>query len=212
MNIQKIIIVVVLLVLAAGGYYLIRKDTTEPSVTTETGGVTIETEDSVTTNKKGVGSLMQLMGLGQNTMCTFSYADSNTGQTSSGEFYYDSANSKFRVNSITQDTGAVYVTHMINDSENVYMWSDGEGEEAFAMKIPASTGDDTYAQNFESSEPNRPLSMDQNVDYDCDMWRVDQNLLVPPSTIEFMDMTSMMQGMKDVMPEGFALPAGFPGQ
>ncbi len=213
MNTKTLIIAVVLLVAAAGGYYLVtnNQSSSPAMVGNDDGPNQPETAENTFTGKKGMGSLMGLMGFGQNTMCTFSYVDSSTGQTSSGEFYYDGGNQKFRVDSSTQADGAVYVTHMINDGDFAYVWSEGE-EENFAMKMSADMSGDANTQDYDSSEPNKPVSMDQEVEYDCNSWRVDNSMFIPPSSIEFMDMASMMQAAMEGMPEGFSLPEGFPGQ
>jgi len=211
MNTKTNIVAVVLLLVAAGGYYFINNNQSDTSAVVENENSQLENIEDFETGQKGKGSLMGLMGLGQNTMCIFSYSDANTGQTNSGEFYFDGSNEIFRVDSLTQEQGVVHVMHMINDSESLYMWSEAEGD-SFAIKMPAEAQIDVNSQDLESPESNKPLSMDQEVEYDCDSWRVDSNLFVPPSSIEFTNMAEMMNGMMGGVPEGFTLPEGFPGQ
>lgn len=211
MNTKTITVVVILLLVAATGYYFFNNDQSKTSVAVKEQNSVADTPLDTPTNERGMGSLMSLMGLGQNTLCTFSYVDESTGQTSSGEFYYDGGSNKFRVDSTTEADGTMFVTHMINDSESSYMWSEGSGE-TFAIRMSADVNTDSSVQEYDTDGPNEPLSMDQEVDYDCNSWRVDNSVFVPPADVEFMDMAGMMQEALEGMPEGFTLPEGFPAQ
>lgn len=211
MNTKTITVAVILLLIAATGYYFFNNDQSKTSVGVEEQNSPADTLEDTSTGESGMGSLMGLMGLGQNTMCTFSHVDEGTGQTSNGEFYYDGGSQRFRVDSTTQVDGAMYVTHMINDSESSYVWSEGSGE-TFAIKMSADVNTDSNVQEYDTDGPNKPLSMDQEVDYDCNSWRVDNRVFIPPADVEFTDMASMMQKALEGMPEGFTLPEGFPAQ
>ena len=213
MNIKNIVVVLTLILLAMGGYYFLGSgDKSSESNNTQNDASQSELETS--DRQQGRGALLSFLGQGRSVMCTFSHQDAETSFKSEGEFYFDGVSEKFRVDSTTNDENETYVTHMINDGEFTYLWSEETGDQAFAMKMSADIHTKAEAQEFVDSnnDNNKPVSLEEEVEYDCNSWSVDGTKFIPPSNVEFMDMASMMQEMMGGLPEGFDLPAGFPGQ
>ena len=215
MNKQTIVIAVVLLLVAASGYYFVNSSSEQSTPNIENQEQSESTNDapSLSDRLQGRGSLMSFLGLGRTVRSTYSHSDTEANVTSEGEFFYDGTSEKFRVDSTTKDDSGTYIMHMINDGEFAYLWSEGE-DEPFAMKMSADVHSEANAQEFAgpTDDSNRQVSVDAEVEYDCDSWRVDSSKFVPPSDVVFTDMAAMMKEMMEGMPEGFELPAGFPGQ
>lgn len=213
MNTKIISIAIILLLLAAGGYYLMNINISEDNAEADTNIKTPAREDAtVSARQQGRGSLMSFLGLGESVNCTFSNTDTATGIVSSGEFYFDADSKRFRVNITTRDQNGTSITSMINDSEFSYVWSE-DGAETFAMKMTAdlfAPGTNTPAYVGSNQAENKQISLDAEVAYDCDSWRVDGGIFVPPAGIEFMDMASMMEDFQTSLPAGFDIPTEVP--
>lgn len=210
MNTKTIVIGIALLLVAAGGYYLVNSGTESAALPEAENNNVHSVDAEVSDRQQGRGALMAFLGLGRTVMCTFSHEDTENGFSSDGEFYFDGTSKRFRVDSTTRGESDSYVTHMINDGEFAYVWSEGE-DETFAMKMSADIHSDVETQDFDGpgESDNRQVNLEEEVEYDCDSWRVDNSLFVPPTNIEFMDMASMMENMMNHMPEGFEIPTSF---
>lgn len=178
------------------------------TVETESTSEEVEENDS-SFQEEGFGSLAAFFGLGRDLTCTFSHTDTETGALSTGDFYYDGGAERFRVDSTSSVDGGTYVSHMINDRESLYLWTEGT-EGTFAIRMNSETYESNQdLPNTEGQNETQPFSVDEQVEYDCDPWNVDATLFAPPAGVEFLDMESMMQDMMQNMPEGFELPEGF---
>lgn len=149
---------------------------TRQNVSTSTE-VTTETETSPspesTAQKK---TLKDLMGM-NNQQCTITLAGNHTG-----EFYISSG--KVRGNFAIVAGGQSIGTHIIVNSEAMYMWVDGQSTgyktDINAMATPAT------------GAANTSVDLNQEVEYSCEPWNVDASFFVLPSSITFTSMSALM--------------------
>lgn len=109
-------------------------------------------------------------------------------------------------NYATKDEGGTpktSISHMINDGEYLYLWTEGEGT---AIKIKAPEPGDTtalkdqadkytsQAPKFESEDDYRALQT-QGYTINCESVGSSATQFVPPADITFTDVASMMQAL-----------------
>ncbi|MCA9366595.1 hypothetical protein KC722_03375, partial [Candidatus Kaiserbacteria bacterium] len=123
---------------------------------------TADTKDNVPLS--GFGSFMSLMGLGKNLTCEFSSVADETGGAVAGTVYI--SGERLRGDFEMEQAGTVMESHMIQDGEYSYTWSESaEGTFALKMKTDDSTYEATPAGG--DSVPARQMTPDQDVRYDC---------------------------------------------
>lgn len=210
MGLQKIVVLCVALVAVVGGYWLIASSgadeaTAVPVATEQESAAAPEAGD--TESLAGFGSFASLLSLGRNITCDYTYQDED-GNTGSGTGYF--AGERMRVDSVmtTVEDGAVYNSHVINDTETMYTWTE-TAEGTFAVMMPVTEVEETGSVTYEGADENLgEFSAEQEVTYDCNAWSVDASVFVPPADVEFTDMGAMMENMMNSLPEGFELPEG----
>lgn len=172
MNKFVIIGIVALIILAGAGYFVMSKRNSNSSSTeTTTEGSTAQKGDTPKT-------LEDLMKGYTNQTCTFSDADSK----SSGTVYVGEGKMRADFTSVTD--GAPTTGHMLSDSQNVYVWVDGE---TGGYKVPYST----VATAGSGVGANSPIDLSNESDYSCSAWSPDTTKFDVPN-MEFMDLSSLM--------------------
>lgn len=209
MSLQKIVVLCVVVIAIAAAAWYVKSNSAEENIepasaVNQNSPETINKTDSDTLT--GVGSFAALLGLGQNITCDYSFSDEVGAGTGTGYF----AGERMRVDSTMTTNDGVFDSHMINDGDFIYTWtSTSEGDFAVKIPIPEESADvDDSDYSYMDGDESGQFDVDQQVEYDCDRWSVDGSVFVPPVDIEFMDMSAMMQGMFDGMPEGFTMPEG----
>lgn len=146
------------------------------------------------------GSLKQLMGMGKAQKCTW-----KGEQGEEGVVYTDGTRSRFEASGYSmmgddQEENSELVTMFgINDDEYVYTWSSQSKE---GMKMSNETEEEQQemeeydSEKYDSSMDYRSMS-EYDFEYKCEGWSVDENMFVPPSDIEFKDLTKMMENMQE---------------
>ncbi len=129
-------------------------------------------------NGDGKSSLRELMALANNQRCTFS--DTETG--SSGEIFVSGG--KVRGDFEVTAEGQTISSHMISDTENLYMWTDGLDTGLKMSIIEAGEPEDNMSGETQS------VDLNQKVDYECTGWNVDNSKFDLPD-IEFNDFSAM---------------------
>lgn len=214
MELQRIVVLCIIVAVLGGGvWYVTGRDSGVES--DEMTSVETEQMDDVEMmdeeDLSGFGSFASLLGLGRDISCEYSYTDDD-GNAGSGEGYF--SGNLMRVDSVLTDTdGTVYTSHMINDGTTMYTWTETT-DGTFAVMMPAAEfEEDPSDYMYESeTETTGEVSVEQEVEYDCEGWSVDASVFVPPSDVEFTDMAAMMESMMQGLPEGFEMPEGFPMQ
>lgn len=182
----SLIIAIVILVLAAaiGGYFLIKNKPSQSMIGPE------EKVEHTESSKKM--SLKDLMNLGKSQMCTFTYSSTN-GNTEGTSYIADG---KVRTDyGGTDPEGKSYTGGMIMDSEYVYSWN---SQMSTGIKMPV---DDSMQQKAQEAQNNPDevrkeyVNPDVKVDYNCTAWTVDKEKFIPPTNINFTDISQQMQIM-----------------
>lgn len=126
----------------------------------------------------------KMIALGKSFHCTFSY-EVEKGVTSSGEFYVDGKNRKFRTESVVKgtETSKDIRSMMIFDNDMMYAWSDNQTYPAMKMKVDTSVGADAEADQS---------GLYDTAEYRCKKWTVDEAMFTPPANIQFIDYQKMM--------------------
>ena len=208
MSPQKIIVICAAVVVIGGGVWFFTHKTADAPETTSIEAVTASdargTSEAEMESLNGLGSLASVFSLGQNLRCEFSSRGSDG--SSEGTFYTDGE--RFRVTAQHDFSSDVrQSSDMINDGDFMYIWGQSpEGD--MAMKMPVLDENDWAEYDSPADSEQEYVDVDEEVEYDCDRWRVDPSVFVPPSDVEFMDMAAMMQEAMSGMSEGFEMPEG----
>jgi len=187
---NKIVIAIIaIVVVAAGAFFFLRSGSSETNQTQDTSEMVNESGNMVS------GTFMDLLALGQNYQCTFQTVDGDGNETS-GVVYTANGGEllrgEFQINSTD---GSFYDAHILRDGTYNYLWSSQQAQ-GFKTEISATEG--LFGSDNES-EGETDYGIDDNatVDFDCDSWRVDNSMFVPPSNIEFADFTQMMTEVQE---------------
>lgn len=145
--------------------------------------------DTNTQEQTVFSSLKDLMTQTISQQCTFAYADEAMGKTE-GVTYV--ANGKIRSSfTLTNPEGTQSSGHMINDGAFTYTWDDvSKTGVKFAMT------EDIQNMGEEAVEDNPQMAqMNKKTDYRCKVWIADANTFVPPTDIQFTDVSNMMKDL-----------------
>jgi hypothetical protein len=205
---KNTIIIGVLLLVALGSWWAFSRGTAtnnaeSPAVTSNETDLTTNDASPVPDIVSGKGSLLSLLGKGVSQECSFVVRVDDVLQE--GTAFYDGGNA--RVDTLVSGAGTVtpIASYMIMDANTkmMYMWGSAEGDQGIKMMLPEST-DEVAGESPVADTTNNPgVTPDMDVDYTCKPWRVDGSVFVPPSDVEFMDMSEMqrmMEGMGGMMP------------
>jgi hypothetical protein len=158
---------------------------------------------------KGKDSILSLLKLGKSLECTFSFSSGDMKGEGTGYFHEGSS----RVDSLYTGGGEMPVaSYMITDgkSNTMYSWFLANGTlSGMKMAIPSYTDDEGNAISAPQAQAaNDQVNTETPVTYACKPWTVDSSVFVPPSDVEFMDMTSMQKQMEDMQKQmgGMTMP------
>lgn len=146
---------------------------------------------------QGMRSLKDLLAVGSAQKCTFTQSAETGG--SSGVVY--TAGGRMRGDFTSNAAGQTMESHMIVKDDTSYMW--GAGMEQ-GIKMSFASIEDAQAN---APQGTRSVDVNQKLDYDCGGWSADGRMFELPGDIEFMDMSSMMEGMMNK-----AMPQGIPSE
>lgn len=161
-------------------------------------------------------SFSQLMQMGENYTCTFS--DSSEEGTVSGTAYIAASENKFRTDyNVSDEEFEADMTadmenesqmgmdfrngSMISDGEFVYIWN-SETNEGYKMKFDPNDFDlesEFDITDESASDANQGFDHDQEMDYNCQPWRVDSSKFVPPAEITFVDFSAQFEQMESMI-------------
>jgi hypothetical protein len=130
-------------------------------------------------------TLRALLARGEDITCTFSH--SYEGGASQGVVFVADGKMRGDFTSTVEGQGAV-ASHMINDGEYAYVWSDAAASQGMKMKVDAMANANANA----NAQGQAALDYDQALSYDCDDWNEDDEKFELPSGVAFTDFTSMI--------------------
>ena len=174
-----IIIVLAVIVIGAGAYlFLGRSKSTVP-----TDSITVSTETTETSVAESfTGSLKEAISLGVGMKCTY-----NVGGYEY-EGYVKGENYRGKMMTAEGKTGTVIVK-----DDCMWTWEEGETEGLMFCDTDTETeeGDEV---NGEGGVWDQPSAAGSDVDYNCVPAAVSDAQFTPPSDVNFLDPTEMMEG------------------
>lgn len=202
---QKIILLAIgALLLAAAGIFMWQSQLDNPVIP----GLSNLNPSGINQNM----SFSQLMQMGENYTCTFS--DTSEDSTVTGTVYIAASENKFRtdysVEGMTPDSQEEMETDqifgfddgsMISDGEYMYVWNSTTNE-GFKMKFDPESTDffsDFDMNNEDEDGPSHLFDQDQEMEYNCQPWRVDNSKFIPPTTVTFTDFSAQFEQMESMM-------------
>lgn len=174
-----------------------------PAVTGDEMQLNIANTSSEPEIVSGKGSLLSLLGMEVSQECRFVVRVD--GMLQEGTAFYDGGNARVDTLISGAETAAPTASYMIMDADTkmMYMWGTAQGGQGIKMVLPESA-DTAAAESPVADGAKTPgITPDMDVDYNCKPWRVDGSVFVPPSDVEFMDMSEMqrmMESMGGMMP------------
>lgn len=143
-------------------------------------------------------SLKDLMGLGQDKKCTWQAAQGD-GQMAKGTVYV--SGEKFLQESDYSQNGQAVKSFVMSDGDWMYTWSDNN-KEGTKMKLEdlegedGETVEDEVADTEEEAYQNQE-KLNEDYDFECNNWNKDNSKFIPPSDVNFQDMTQTMNQMQE---------------
>jgi hypothetical protein len=158
-----------------------------------------------TEKKSGVvenftGSLADVLKLGSAVKCTGSYS----GEEGSMDMVvYASGDKSYSEMNVDAGEEGMIKTYSIYDGEWMYTWTEGGAATKMNVTDMEELAEDLPQQeDYEATDTAGQQAFQQQFDYKCTPWTADNSKFVPPSDVEFMDMTEMMKGFKESMESG----------
>jgi hypothetical protein len=138
-------------------------------------------------------SLAQLLAAGQDYSCTFETTD-DAGLKTDGTIYVADQGHKMSGKFMTTNADNTQTqTSMMSDGQYTYIWS-ADQTQGFKMKVDPEN-DTLLPEGDDSSEVG--FDADQQLDFNCQPWRPDNSLFVPPTGIEFVDFSAQVEMMQE---------------
>lgn len=140
------------------------------------------------------GSLDELFKKGETVMCTFGTSDQAGSMT--GVVYVDGTRSRqdLIVNVTEEQTTE---NHVIIDNEWMYSWNSMQPGQGTKMNYQAMMDSVEDVEETDTAEEINYQRPDQNFDFQCDVWDVDESVFALPEDIEFVDFTEKMKEMTE---------------
>ena len=130
-------------------------------------------------------TLLDLVAMGNEVMCSYSYADED-GDETEGEVFVAGGKTRSNYKAMMAD-GKATEGSAITDGEYSYVWGSGM-EDGIKVRM-----------RNEAEEPNEAtvtseyVQPDRAMDYRCDPWTPDSSVFMLPENVEFRDLDAMME-------------------
>jgi len=168
-KVKALAIVAILIFLLIGlGSFFLPKSSPQPVKQTQKTDETSNKIESLETTLKG------LLSMGKSLKCSFDLKDASI----SGTVY--AGNGKVREDFQSNAVGSSMSGHLIVDSTNSFMWTDGS-DQGFKFPVEQITSDEptiTPAKN-----PGQDIYKSMN--FTCRSWKVDDSVFLLPNTVTF---------------------------
>jgi Flp pilus assembly protein CpaB len=168
-----IYIIIAVIVVGAIAYFAMQGDG-GPSVQN-----TNENTEAVTEAEQGM-SMRDLVARGESVECTFNHT-TDVSQSSGTVYVADGkVRGNFDVNAT--EVGQTFTAYMIADGGMSYVWS-SMLPQGFMVPIAETSA--------EVGSEADGIDYNQKLDYSCEPWATDESFFVPPSTVTFIDVSTM---------------------
>lgn len=177
-SLPLIVIVIAVLVLGAGAYMFLGKDKSTAPVDT----VVVQQEDSGTKAESFVGTLKEAIALGVGMECTYMFEGNEYQGVIKGENY--------KGEMLSADGKLVSV---IMKDNCMWTWEQGSAQGmTFCTEEVVMEGEDEVNGGASIwDQPESASSSDAN--YNCNPATISDSQFTPPTDVEFLDPTSMME-------------------
>lgn len=196
----KIVVgIAVIIAILLAGWYLYLTIGKKPDTSMESPIDNAQSTETQNSDDQGgmsnSGSFMDLLALNATLECTFSSNNPNNNSSIEGTSYL--AGTKMRVDYTskygeTQQTGS-----MIKNGDYMYVWGDSMPQ-GVKMKIDPANIKSTLEEAQKGSSTPNSFDPTTNVDYNCKPWVAGTTKFDPPTDIEFTDLSSVMDNLKEV--------------
>jgi hypothetical protein len=156
------------------------RDRLEKTKTSLSAPAPTEKKDDGTSKK---GTLKSLLSLGVSQQCSYTFTENNV--TSKATIYL--AKGMMRIDGTTVTSKASQAFHAILSNKTMYAWGDGMPQ-GIRMTIP----DGNTQAPSQTGGSAQMVDLNKEMNYSCSSWSADTSYFTPPSTIEFMDMSQMI--------------------
>lgn len=186
-----IIVAAVLVVgLAVGSFFVFFNE--------DDSGVNSETAEQQS-GGSSQSSINDLLARAENVTCTFSYTDDQSGTVSSGTVYIASGE-RMSGDFVSAVAGQEQqITGMIQTAEKIYTWDKNTKQGVEYTKGAFDSSD----QEGQEQQPNEDEAVDRDQDYDfsCQKWSVDDGKFNPPSDVTFTNFDQELQQAQELSNE-----------
>jgi len=141
-------------------------------------------------------SLKELMGMGKSMKCNWTVSEGDG--SGKGIIYVEGE--KFREDLTIDEEGEKISTYVISDGTWIYQWSSNskEGTKMQMSEVEKMAEENEKTETPDASnEENIMEEFYEKVDYNCEKWNADGSKFIPPSDIQFNDMTQMVKDMQE---------------
>ncbi len=183
MNKKVLIGVIVVILIAAGGWFAYSKSNEKDDAQARTDANTAENSNDDSIFDSSANTLRGLLGF-KNAVCTYS------DQEGSGTIYIaneDRMRYNFTSTNPEQPSGS-----MIMSDGTQYIWEDAT-KEGFTMRYNPNDARDEAAGSNATDQNEESVDLDQEYNFSCEKWSVDQSVFTPPSDVTFTDMEALLQ-------------------
>lgn len=180
---KRIIIAIVgaVILIGGGGYYLTQKNA-EPASTNQSEATKANGSSSESSSAKG--SISSFLGSSESKECNYS---SNAGGTQvTGTMYF--ANGQMRNNYTSTKDDKAQNGSMIVTTGAQYIW---DNDSKKGMKFAFDP--DTPTSNTSSGSASQSVDVNQEYDFTCKNWSVDNSYFSPPKDVTIQDLSKLQQ-------------------
>lgn len=182
MNKKVLIGLVVVVLVIAGGWFAYSQSKDKDDTQTKSSTDTAEnTDDSIFGSS--TNTLRGLLGY-KNAVCTYSDQDVN------GVIYVANKDRmRYNFTSVNPDhpSGGMIMTDDVQ-----YIWDDAT-KEGFMIRGGSDDEDVDSEGSSALNEDDDSIDLDQEYEFDCKKWSVDQSIFTPPSDVTFADMDELIR-------------------
>lgn len=142
-----------------------------------------------TTNFSQASTINELLAQNENLMCTYSGTD-DQGNANSGTVYLADGrmSGNFSLRAPGEDAIA---SNLINDGQYQYSWQEGE-DEGVKISLEQITANQP-AMDSQSDEPASSVDQDEDYNFECQEWSVDESRFSPPGDVDFIDYSQQIE-------------------
>lgn len=132
-------------------------------------------------------SISQLLAQNQDQVCTYDTVDQQ-GNNNSGTVYFSDGRMSGDFSLAAPGEDAM-LSHVINDGQSQYFWEEGQTE-GYKLSIDQSP---TTPEGSESDEQVSNINQDEDFEFNCDGWSVDESRFMPPGNVDFIDYSAQIE-------------------